>query len=338
LFESILKDRPGADALRFNLAVAYYNLGNLYIEKKFEEPLPCLERSRDLSVEVNRKFPSTTAYQAQLASTLGQIAILRRFRHETLEARACFLQIREIQEKLIQDNPSVLRYHEDMVETLTFLALCEKDMKQVEPLVGWSRSMLVLARDLARQYPQDGRLRQNLARNCSALGQACNELNSPEMAKVTLAWAEDQLRDLLARPGESVNQRSLLISTLAALAENCTLMKVPVDQSRSIAQELCALQAHTADDFYRAARGMAWCACCESSPEPGRSAQKESRRDRFCDQAMRMLAESARRGFKDNFKDNRRLTKDTAFVLLRSREDFRRLVDDLVFPSDPFAR
>ena len=334
LFDSVLKHHPGAVDIRFNLAVTYYNLGNLYILMWREEALASLERSRDLIVEVVRKFPSTTVYQAQLAMTLGQIAIMQRFRHQVAEARACFLQVREIQEKLSQESPSVLKHQEDMVVTLVYLGLCEKDLRRTEALVEWSRSMLALACDLVRQHPENAGLRENLARYCAVMAEACNELNRPEVARTTLIWAADQLRDLMARRPEREYPPVLLISTLDALAESCTLMNGPLDQSRPIAQELSALRAQSAEDLYRAARGMVWCALCERIAPRGKFAQGESCQGRFCDRAMKMLAESARRGF----KDNRRLTTDAAFALLRSREDFRRLVADLAFPSDPFAR
>jgi serine/threonine-protein kinase len=109
IFSALVKNDPGSPDLRYHLATALYNLGQL------SDPvvgLTHLREARQMLEELARRSPGMAPYQERLAQTCHQLGQRQVRRNELRDAEACFRLMLEAADRLVQRYPGRSTYEE----------------------------------------------------------------------------------------------------------------------------------------------------------------------------------------------------------------------------------
>jgi tetratricopeptide (TPR) repeat protein len=175
ILETLVVEEPNESLHQVNLATGYYNLGNLLCRSHRPGGVENLERARERYESLSRRRPAVSSYRADLARTLGSIAVLHRFAHRFDEARAGFERARDLLEELAHDDPTVPRHRLELITTYTNLRLLWAEVNRPENAVACLRRIRTLLEGLIQQNPEDEGLKRDLADVTAELAKANRE-------------------------------------------------------------------------------------------------------------------------------------------------------------------
>jgi hypothetical protein len=172
ILEALVVENPDELLYRENLASIHYNLGNLLCRNRRPGGPAELERARDIDEELVRQRPAVQSYRADLARTLGSIAVLHRLGHRLDEARVGFGRARDLLAELARDNPTVPRHRRDLITTYDNLRFLWVEAKSPENAAACLQQMRTLLEGLIQENPADEGLKRDLADITAELAKA----------------------------------------------------------------------------------------------------------------------------------------------------------------------
>ena len=272
-----------------------------------------------------RDFPADIEIQSRLAGVYNDSAALMDNSGHQDEGLRSLRRACEIREQLVASNPTVTGFSAD-------LALSEANLGSVLYTQGHAEEGLRSAlkgrahwEELVAGYPDVARYRNELARTCSTIGQIYYETDRPAEAAPFVYRARDLLERLVADHPENAEYRSLLARSyynVGWLERKAGRPQEALRQFRR-AREIEENQAESsAEHFYTLA--CLWAVCMPPGPIP--EGTRDAAEARRCAEAA---MDALRRALAVGFSDIEWLRRDHDLDALRSREDFRALLDQL---------
>jgi eukaryotic-like serine/threonine-protein kinase len=324
LFEGIVQADPYDPAFPSDLAYTCMWLGQLYASG-FSQPdqaLASYERARALLQKLVRENPAVTEYAQRLALCSIQIGE----QHKTgqpSEALRAYEEAGRILDQLAALNQTP--------EIQDLQAGCATNLGELQTQAGAGAAALASlqqARDVRERlvglHPDDLECRNNLAVTLHHLGEAQWLLGRREEALACYRQATEQQHQAL-HLGPQVPQLRQALSTLyRKLAQRQRELGRP-GEAAATARRRRDLWPGQPDELYDVARELALCIPLVGKEPTALTAAQQAEREGYAAEAMAELRQAVAHGF----RDAERLRKDPDLELLRSRDDFRKLVDDL---------
>ena len=280
-----------------------------------------------------RDFPADIEIQSRLAGVYNDSAALMDNSGHQDEALRSLRRACEIREQLVASNPTVTGFSAD-------LALSEANLGSVLYTQGHAEEGLRSAlkgrahwEELVAGHPDVSRYRNELARTCSTIGQIYYETDRPAEATPFVHRARDLLERLVADHPENAEYRSLLGRSYYNVGWLERKAGKPHEALRQFrrAREIEEKQAESSGEHYYMLACL-WALCIPpGSDGPGARDAAEGRR---CAEAA---MDALRRALAVGFGDIAWLRRDPDLDVLRSREDFRALLDQLTKAKTPPA-
>jgi serine/threonine-protein kinase len=326
IFERLARDHPADGQVQLDLAVSHMNIGNVLGDAgRRAEALDAYRRALPIQERLARDHPGVHKFENSLAGCLDNIGLALAALGRPNDAMAPHRRALEIFQRLARDHPSVTDFQDDLAMCHMNLGCLNLSLGRPDEALIFFRGGLEAHERLVRDHPSVPNFR-------SGLGGALNNVAMVEMnqgrwpeARARLERAVEQQRAALAAlPGHPVYRR-FLRNHLFLLTQVHRALNQPAEAARA-AREWAGLVRGNPADLYNVACSLASCATL---------AQGEARQD-LAAEAVAML----RRAIAAGWNDARRTGRDPDLDPLRDRDDFRRLLAELLdrgFPAQPFA-
>jgi tetratricopeptide (TPR) repeat protein len=202
------------------------------------------------------------------------------------------------------------------------------DKGEYERALGYYDQAVEGYEQLARDYKDYPLYRSQLARVIQNRGGALEQLKRYDEAAADYQSAVDHQKAVLDKDGGPAEYRRWLAGHYEALA-GAQRGAGRVSAAAAAAWQLQGLWPEDPEEQYRAARELALCAAAVGAGKPQLTAGEEAERRQYAEEAMKVLRQAVRHGF----KDVKRLSEDAALAALRERDDFRALLDEVRRPA-----
>jgi serine/threonine-protein kinase len=324
LLDALAREAPADRDHRAALGRALAELGTLqHATGRSSEARASFERARDIHQVLVHDDPAIASYRAGLANAYSSLGALQRSNRPD-EARGSLERARGLFEELTHAHGSATAYRGDLARTYIDLGALEAEARRPDGAVAAYEKARTLLRDLIRADLGNLSTRGVMVAACKNLGPALVALGRDREALEAYRDAVDQQRFLLAKAPRRAPEREALIACLRDLAQAQRKLGRHAEAAGTVA-ELRSLWAGEPREMYDIACEFSLCIPIT---------REAALRRKQADQAMEALRQAISAGF----KDFELMRTDRNLEPLRSRADFRQLVMDSGFPSNPFAR
>ncbi len=334
-YEALFRDNPADAAIGHDLV---RNLGNMGIVLasggRRLAALEAADRARDVLKEVGAAHPTLRLVAADRAwlDLVSAINLSELGRNE--EALATLERARVAREAQRQANLSVPRYQAQ-------LALIHRGARRMAEAVASYERAREFAEPLVTTHPRNTEFQLDLAGVFAEIGEVLGVMGKSSEAMASfnkaLAWFDKavaaQHKLVEADPSTSLN-RSDLADTVRRRGDvyrKCSRVAEAAADFRTSADLLVRLPNPSSVDLYQLSCSLALLSGVAVRPGSGLSAAEGQLQ---ADSAMVALRRAVDAGWQDVYGDR----TDSDLDPIRSRPDFRALMMDLVFPSEPFAK
>jgi tetratricopeptide (TPR) repeat protein/tRNA A-37 threonylcarbamoyl transferase component Bud32 len=324
LQEKLLADFPAKADYRRDLATTYAQLGSLLRDTgRLQEAERTYQQALTLQQKLVADFPKMIDYQADLGTTYLYLGRLQQAAGRIQEAEQYFRRALALQQKRAADFPKVPDYRKQLAVTYRDLGtLMALTGRLAEAEVSY-RQALALLEKLVSDFPA-------VTDHLGELAATMNNLANLYRNQGKLAEAQQMLRGainlleavLKSNPQHPTHRRSLRVS-YEHLAE--ALMQTG-DHAEAVrcAEVLSRVVPEEGLSYRRAAGIAARCTALAEQDAKLPEAQRKAVAQKYADQAMAWLGEALKKGF----KGVEQLKKDRDLESLRTRDDFKKLVDE----------
>jgi tetratricopeptide (TPR) repeat protein/tRNA A-37 threonylcarbamoyl transferase component Bud32 len=335
LREALVRDRPSEVEHRRRLAESDVAIGNrLWRLGQPSEAVAAFRRARTAFEALTREQPATKQFRHDLAQCYNAISYPLYAIGKTDEALSSFEAARAILETLVQENPAVTSYRQQLAYSDSQIGTLLNDTgRPAEALEPYERARASLE-SLAQANPTVAEIGNDRARCYSQMGNILWAIGRPAEALVSSEKARALREALIAANPKVTEYRSDLSSTLGiigALKQESGNFSEASTSFRKAVALVEGLPSQTPENHFNLACYRARLAGLAG--KPGSQLTTDDGRVES-DRAMEHLRRAAASGFRMLSL----LSSDHDLDALRSRTDFRVLVADLSFPTDPFAR
>jgi tetratricopeptide (TPR) repeat protein len=319
---------PESTDFQSDLASTHNNIGILLSKTgKPSESLVSFEKARSIRKKLVDAHPAVTQFQSDLARSLLDMSAELSAVVKPAEALAAAAEARSVLQRLAEDHPTVTRFQSDLALSHNNIgALLSESGKPSEALASFERGLSIKQR-LADAHPETPGF-------LSALGSGLNNMAAIDMAAGRWGQAYERLTRaiqvqrmaLRTNPKHPEYRRGLRTLLNNFAQTNLALRKLA--EAEATALELVTLSAGQTDYLYN---GACWLARCVPLAADAAEA------GRYIDESMAALRAAVTAGYFDGSW----MSRDTDLSPLHGRDDFHRLVLDLMdraLPADPFAR
>lgn len=342
--EKLVKDAPDQPALQAELANTLLNLGSRLASTGKQQEAK-LQRSRAFAIigKLAKDHPERLDWQHALANVyiiLGQTLEAER---KTQPAYDAFFQAQEILKRLIKIRPAQPEVRRDLATSYHGLGVQLANMKKGKDAYEAYQKALDLRGKLVGEFPSDPVFRTDLGASHHILGLRLSRMDRKPEAEKSFRQALEVRGKLAGEfPARLVHQRNLAetLVELAQLLESIGLKTAALDSFREALTPLAAAKHHvllarTANhlprlapaswqDHFEAARCLAQCAAFADADDRLPADRRTAFARSYCDQAVRLLQQAVEKGL-----SNAALLSDARFNVLRSRDDFKAVVERL---------
>jgi tetratricopeptide (TPR) repeat protein len=332
--KNLLREHPAVAEYRASLARASLNLGQLWRQTdRPAEALASYERARDIAEQLSRDHPAKAEYRDLLASAYQNVGWIHVISSRPAEALASYERARELYEGLAREHRSHTEYSSDLASILVDLGTVQITTgHQAQSLPLFERAQDLLE-ELIRDHPNDLGLQSRLGKLLDNRGIALAETGRHREAEGAFLEAIAHQRKAYDKAPQVSQYRRYLSShyhNLARVRRAVGRAAEAVDA----ALERRKLQPGDPDELYSVACDLALCIPLANRGQGERAVAADAERRNYINLALETLRQAIRAGY----KDRARMSSDLALEPLRSNEEFRSLVGDPAFPSDPSAR
>jgi serine/threonine-protein kinase len=319
---------PAVTSLQRDLAGSHYSIGNLLrLTGKPAEALAAWEKARSIQQNLADTHPAVTQFQSDLAHSHDNIGNLLSEMGKPAEAMMSLEKARSIGQNLADANPAVTEFQSDLANCHNNIgALLIRTGKPAEALAAYEQARSI-RQALADAHPAVADLQSDLGATLNNMAEIDMDAGRWDRAHERLTRAVQAQRVALRAYPRHPTYRSFLGGHFKDLALTCLDLRRPAEAAAA-AREYGTLSAGKPAGLYD-------CACLLSLCAPLAAGAAEA--GRYADEAMATLRAAVAAGYADGAK----LSRDTDLAPLRGRDDFRRLVlevMDRAMPADPFRR
>jgi serine/threonine-protein kinase len=316
------------------LAWTHYSIGVLHAQNgREEQALGPFEQARRLRQSLVDAHPDLTEPRSELAESLQSLGLLTTDLGRPAEAMRWLEQARDALVELARLEPTITRHRREIGRTWIWIGLAHRRADRDALAVTSQEQARGLIQALIRDDPEDFESRGILGESWTESGRALAHLGRHEQSVHAFREAVRAYRVALGRASGVIAYRENLSNVHASLSESLLALGRPADAAAS-ALEIRELSPRDGQRLFGAARLLAACAqaVAAGNRQGQRGGAEPSQRLRYDNAAMETLRLAVAAGL----RDAHRLLEDAALTSLRPRADFRALVMDLAFPSDPF--
>ena len=290
-----------------------------------DEALKVLLRADGIRQKVADDNPSVVRFQIDLALSHGNVGVAYARKGDRDKALAYHEKGRDLLDKLYQQDPKSLLFRKE-------LGVAWYNISASHGATGHLKGeydALVRARDfqepLVREDPDNVNCRFDLGRTLTNLGLALHKLKRDDEARDVLRGGIASLREGLERSPQTADGLTWLMNGQYVNLSLVERSAGRAEDAVAVTRERLKVCANDADELYRGALEFAAAAPLYGQGKADLAPEERAGRDRCADLAMDALRQAAAKGF----HDLDRLRKDHEMDLLRSREDYRALIDAL---------
>jgi tetratricopeptide (TPR) repeat protein len=213
---SLVDKNPKA---RRDLAMGYYNLGNLAVaDQKDSEAVKYFRDAIGQFEQLLEKDPRSLANRYLIAVCYRQLGNLQVNANDIGSALLNFEIARLGMEKLAIGNPDVVFYQSELANlTVTMADLYDAQDDLPKAHRAWTQVLLIV-QELLRSDPNNSEFRRHEAASLGAIGNIQLRSGEAKAATEMLTTARDRLKQLLTEFPEDENLKEQLKDTLADLA------------------------------------------------------------------------------------------------------------------------
>jgi serine/threonine-protein kinase len=335
--EQLGREQPDDPWARSILATLHYNIGNLQRETRQGDMGASYQQAVKFYEPLVRDYPSIPQFRVNLAQSLGNLAAFTRDDGTGAPVIAAYTRVAELQRSAVVDYPGNVAYVLDLVTTLFNLAQQKTNRGQVDNALRYlNEAAERLDALLARSPDPTGRVRSLLGVAWEKRAEAFLDLKRDDAAIEAYQSAiAHQRRALEQSPQSDAYRGQLLDDYLRLMALQFTLGRTTEAAASIVAMD--PLWRDDPDELFSAARQLAL-GIPRAVQSSGQSPRISSIATESC---VALVMTTMERSVRAGFRDFARLTTDPAFQVMRSRDDFQRLLGrmmDLAFPLNPFER
>jgi tetratricopeptide (TPR) repeat protein len=333
--EEMVSADPTADN-RASLAQYYMTMGTIQLQTgHLAEALGPWRRSAELLRGVTRERPEVGLYRRDLAGMIMNLGALELEDRHPDEALGHLREAQSLQERLVRDNPAVLDYSQDLARTYATLGEAYRQLGRPAEAVRPLEQACDLRAMLVRSDRANLDYQSELGRALSPLGSVLAELGDRGKALEAFREAREHHVIAFSKAPDIVPYRKYLTEHYRLLAAGERRLGDP-DAAAAAALECRNLWPEDPAELFAVARDLALCIPLVGPASGGASVAAPDGRRKYAELAMGALRQAIAGGFTDSSL----LRDDPDLEPLRSREDFQRILADLmdrVFPTDPFV-
>jgi eukaryotic-like serine/threonine-protein kinase len=301
-FQQVLQF-PNIPDYQIDLADTHNNLGGLFFDLgRQKEALAEFEKSLDLKVKLARQFPANPQYQQRLASTHSNLGTLLDRMGKTDEAKKHHEITIDLLSKLVEQYPSVPMYQMQYAISLSNYGMLVRDSGRVEESLHLFDKAIPKLVAVYEREPRDVTAKLFLSK--------CYFNRAVAL-------------DLLGKHAEALRDWDKAIEFCSV--ENRPSLRAGRATSRvqagQVAEGVAEVAELTKSPFWPAAQWYDF--ACVYAVASGKDADKK---DGYAVRAIELLQKAIKAGY----KDASHMAKDTDLAPLRDRDDFRKLLAELV--------
>jgi serine/threonine protein kinase len=321
LREDLARRFPRDPNRRADVLGTFHSEGIILSEQgRLDEALPALEQALAGRTKLADENPSVIRFQLEVADTRTHLGILYAKRDDRDAARKEYEQARDVYVRLARRDPDNPLYQK-LLGNAWFDVSCTYGAQKKRPE---ERQALEKSREylepLVTADPDNTDYRHLLARTLNNLGLVLGRLNRRDDAVAVLKRGAAHARAALEAAPHVVVYREILNANLGTLGEVERYYKHP-DTAVAATLERRALWSDNPAELYRVAADIGRAAALAAGDD----------RDRYAGLTLETLRQARTAGF----RDAERLRQDSAFDVLRGRNDFDRLLDELLQQRRP---
>jgi serine/threonine protein kinase len=315
-----------------NLAGVRYNCGLLNATLGREEAsMAAYKQSLELRERLAHSHPDDPRFALDVATTLGNIAARQEVRGNLSETLASLRRASEILQKLAAAHPENAEYQNYFLRARTNVGHTLTRLKQGSEALEVLRAVQEPCERMVREHPNVVQYQKDLATQFNRVAAALRQLGKLDEA-VTASQKATDLNDkmLKANPNDPENndRRVELLTFQGDLARENKQPAAAVKFFRSSVKVREGVSAPTPEQLYDLActrAKLAGAAADSGSHLSPAEARAEA------DQAMAVLRRAAAAGFNSAEK----IQKDPDLESLQTRDDFKKLIEELRQPKKP---
>ena len=335
IYQKQVEDHPKAPGFRSNLANLHNNIALLRLDiGQPAEALESLSEALRIRKELVKDHPTVTSYLSSLADSHNVMGILQANRGKSPEAFESFRQARELYQKLTDEHPTTTEYPNKLANNLTNTGWrLLRNGKLAEALTIFSREEAIWTR-LVQDHPSAHLYRDNLANCLNNTATALLRLGKHAQARA-LCDRAIRLRETLLK--EDSGTAGYRVGLAESHLRSGQAREGEGDHSGATAdwrkanELLEAIAASDPETIFLHAGCHAMLSGAAGRPGSGVSPDEG---DAGAARAVAMLRRVAAMGYDDPLTYQNETTLDP----LRHRPDFRLMMMDLTFPTDPFTQ
>jgi tetratricopeptide (TPR) repeat protein len=315
----------------YHIAIAERGDRNTFSD--MDSVVRCYRQALEIQDRLVKAHPESVDYRLDEATTLNAIGnLLSDDNHRIPEALQALASAKRILRELSLANPAATRIQLRLAATLDDIAWACEETGDVRGALAAVRENQIISDRLAPAHPYMRIVRVNQAINYRKAGVLLAKQGDKVEARESLKRAQSLLDDYLKENPADKPFEAQLAQTLNELGRASTGSRQYAEALASHRRAVALRRpiARSPDDQYNLACEQTLLAGAASRPESGVSAE-QARAE--ADLAVADLRKSIEAGYRD-FAN---MQTDSDLDPIRSRDDFRLLMLDVAFPTEPFA-
>jgi serine/threonine-protein kinase len=334
IFEQLVRESPASVECRVALAKTYNNLANRL--RSLGRPPAEIEKSyRDglaVSQRLAQELPAVPVHRQDLVRCLQNLALLMTETKRTAEAESLYRDALAVARRLVEDYPIELDNRYLLSLVLNNLAELLRETRRAPEAEKTLNEALGLRRKLVEDAPDAPAFQNSLAVSLLDLAELRRVQKQFQASSDTLGQALAHHQAALKTNPKSLSYRTYYANNRKILAEN----HVDLGDHRSAAAAVTELEASARElpsggEFdYAAAVVLARCAVLARNDSRLADLERSQMANEYASHAVDRLRAAIRRGFKNLQK----IKSDHDLDVLRTRDDFRRLLAEVDTPRN----
>jgi tetratricopeptide (TPR) repeat protein/tRNA A-37 threonylcarbamoyl transferase component Bud32 len=330
LVEQMAANAPDDPSVRTALAACHTRIGfTLRTRGKSTEALQPYERAREIQAQLVRAYPADPHYQETLSWTLSNLGVIHQDLGRLARAIDLHRQAIAIHQDLVNRHPERVQYRSDLAWCWRYLCLALVAKGEPAAALQLAEQAAALHEGLVAADPGAEEFRWRLARCLDDVGRIRSRLGQAAEAAAPLErsaeFYQSVARENPVRYRLDVARNQLNIAFQRAVTGR---------RQRALS---CI---RTAEDLLRRSSSVApiilydlacaHAACSAATPGPAPTPDERQSHARRAITALRRAVETG-------YSDLGQIRHDPVLEPLRTHPEFRELIMDISFPSDPFG-
>jgi tetratricopeptide (TPR) repeat protein len=314
----LVHDHRGNRDYRDALAELLDNWSLLYMNlKPTADTEPVLQRAKAIREQLVQDYPNVPEYQYALAKVHWHLGILSRRARRFGDARAFQQQALLVMQQLVREHPKEVAFAIGLAQSYGEMANTLQDAGKFHESLDWYARNIATFEEALRREPRHSEVRMWLS----------NTYVQRAETLVRLARRDEAVKDWkrIIELGEGESHVELRINRAAALAHDGDHVPAATEISA-----LVATNQESAYGLYNPACVFALCAAAAAADGKLPSAERHRLAEQYSQSAIGLLRKLQVTGFFRLPGNADLLHKDTDLEALRNREDFQKLLHEIV--------